>query len=163
MTVAIGKKGNVTVRTSAASNETIAEMGSWSISGPTRNMVEVSAFGDKTGRQELGTLTAQTFTFDGFYDGTDTGMTAIIQALSSAGPIACSTVGSTYPARFQLWAQNDTDLNGYGWWGLSTANTTTAKVYITGMELGQGKDGIGTVSFTGAVVGDDLAWTTSTA
>ena len=62
MAVAIGKKGNVTVRTSAATNETIAEMGSWSISGPTRNMVEVSAFGDKTGRQELGTLTAQTFT-----------------------------------------------------------------------------------------------------
>ena len=163
MTVAIGWKGNVTVRTSAATNMTIAEMGSWSISGPTRNMVEISAFGDKTGRQELGTLTAQTMTFDGFYDGTDTGMTAIIQALSSAGPIACSTAGSTYPARLQLWAQNDNTRDGYGWWALSTAGTTTAKIYITGMELGQSKDGIGTISFTAAAVGDDLAWTTSTA
>ena len=66
MAVAIGWKGNVTVRTSANTDMTIAEMGSWSISGPTRNMVEFSAFGDKVGRQELGTLTAQTMTFEGF-------------------------------------------------------------------------------------------------
>jgi hypothetical protein len=162
MAVAIGLKGNVTVRTSSSVDMTVAEMGTWSISGPTRNMVEVSAFGDKTGRQELGTLSGQQITFDGYYDGTDTGMAALISVLSSAVPIRCCTGAGLWPAKLKLWAQNDTDMPGYGWWALSTAGTTSATVYMTGMELGQSKDGMGTISFTAAVVDDDFKWSTST-
>jgi hypothetical protein len=162
MAVAIGIKGNITVRTSAATDETVGEMGSWSISGPTRNMIEVNSFGDSVSRQEIGTLTGQTLTFDGFYDATDTGMAKLIAALSSAVPIMVSSAvkfGGVYPARLKLWAQNDATRSGYGFWALSTGGST-AQVYMTNMELGQSKDGLGTISFTAAVTGDDLKWST---
>ena len=164
MAVATGWRGKITVRTSDTTDETVAEMGSWSISGPTRNLVEVSAFGDTIARQELGTLTGQTITFDGFYDGTDTGQNALISVLSSNASINVSSAvkfGASFPCRLKLWANGDSDLPGFGWWELSS-DGSTAYIYLTGMELGQSKDGLGTISFTGAVSGDDMKWSTST-
>jgi len=162
MAVAAGWKGSITVMTSSSADETIAEMGSWSISGPTRNTISVSAFGDSVARQEITTLTGQSITFNGFYDGTDTGQAALVSILSSGVPIRCCTGAGLWPARLKLWANSDSDRPGYGYWALSTAGTTSATIYMTGMELGQSKDGLGTVSFTAAVVDDDLKWSTST-
>jgi len=158
MAVAAGWKGSITVKTSDATNETVAEMGSWSISGPTRNTISVSAFGDSVARQEITTLTGQTITFNGFYDNTDTGQAALISILSSGVPIHCANAGGYYPRKLKLWANTDSDLPGYGFWALSTAGTTSATVYMTGMELGQSKDGLGTISLTAAVVDDDMKW-----
>jgi len=163
MAVAAGWKGSITMKTSDSTDETIAEMGSWSISGPTRNTISVSAFGDSVARQEITTLTGQSITFNGFYDYTSTGQRALVSLLSSGVPIRCCTGAATFPARLKLWANSDSDRPGYGYWALTTAvsGTTSATVYITGMELGQSKDGLGTVSFTAAVVDDDMRWSTS--
>jgi len=162
MAVAAGWKGSISMKTSDSTDETIAEMGSWSISGPTRNTISVSAFGDSVARQEITTLTGQSITFNGFYDYTSTGQRALVSILSSGVPIRCCTGASNFPARLKLWANSDSDRPGYGFWELSTAGTTSATVYITGMELGQSKDGLGTVSFTAAVVDDDMKWSSST-
>lgn len=162
MAVAVGRKGLIKVKSSDPGPETVGEMGSWSISGPTRNVVEVSAFGDTVARQEIGTLTGQTITFDGYHDGTSTALRELVLCLSSGTPIRCCTGGGLFPANFRLYANTDSDLPGFGYWALSTAGTTTATIYITNMELGQSKDGLGTISLTAAVVGDDLKFTTST-
>ena len=162
MAIAAGWKGSITVFTSSAIDNTVGEMGSWSISGPTRNTISVSAFGDSVARQEITTLTGQTITFNGFYDNTDTGQTTLVSLLSSGVPIHCGKIAGVYPNRLRLWANSDSDRPGYGYWALSTAGTTSATIYMTGMELGQSKDGLGTVSFTAAVVDDDLKWSSST-
>jgi len=162
MAVAAGWKGSISVRTSSSVDNTVAEMGSWSISGPTRNTISVSAFGDSVARQEITTLTGQSITFSGFYDNTDSAQVALVSILSSGVPIRCCTGAGLWPAKLKLWANSDSDRPGYGWWALSTNGTTSATVYITGMELGQSKDGLGTVSFTAAVVDDDMKWSSST-
>ena len=162
MSVAAGYNGAIRIKSSDATLGTVAEMGTWSISGPNRNLIEVSAFGDTVARQEIGTLTGQTITFDGYYDGTDAEMRTIVTSLSSRTPIRCSTIGGLFPANLRLYTNVADDLPGAGYWALSTAGTTTATIYITGMELGQSKDGLGTISFTAAVSGDDLKWSTST-
>ena len=162
MSVSAGYNGTIRIKTSDATLETVGEMGSWSISGPNRNMIEVSAFGDTVARQEIGTLTGQTITFDGYYDGTSTALRKIVTSLSSRTPVRCSTIGGLFPANLRLYTNVADDLPGAGYWSLSTAGTTTATVYITGMELGQSKDGLGAISFTAAVSGDDMKWSTST-
>ena len=162
MTVSAGHNGAIRIKSSGATIRTVGEMGTWSISGPNRNMIEVSAFGDTVARQEIGTLTGQTITFDGYYDGTSTAMRRIVRSLSSRTPIRCCTGGGLFPANLRLYTNIADDLPGAGYWALSTAGTTTATIYITGMELGQAKDGLGTISFTAAVSGDDLKWSTST-
>ena len=162
MSVAAGYNGAIRIKSSDATMATVGEMGSWSISGPNRNMIEVSAFGDTVARQEIGTLTGQTITFDGYYDGTSTELRTIVRSLSSRTPIRCCTGGGLFPANLRLYTNIADDLPGAGYWALSTAGTTTATIYITGMELNQNKDGLGTISFTAAVSGDDLKWSTST-
>ena len=158
MAVAIGWHGNVTIRTSST-DRPVAEMGSWSISGPNRNMVEVNAFGDSVARQELGTLTGQTITFEGYHDAASaTSQQNVLIGLAGSGaPVyGCSDQGM--PSKLRLWANDDTSLPGYGFWALSTADSTTSAVYITNVEVAQSKDGLETISFTGAVSGADLKW-----
>jgi len=162
MAVSAGYNGAIRIKSSGATLTTVGEMGSWSISGPNRNLIEVSAFGDTVARQEIGTLTGQTITFDGYYDGTSTELRTIVRSLSSRTPIRCCTGGGLFPANLRLYTNTASAITGAGYWALSTAGTTTATIYITGMELGQSKDGLGTISFTAAVSGDDLKWSTST-
>jgi len=164
MAVAAGRKGTITIHTSDATAEVVGEMGSWSITGPTRNVIEVSAFGDTIPRQEITTLTGQTITFEGYYDGTSTAMASLITALSAGAPIYASQLMAAYPCHLSLWAQNDATLPGYGHWALTTDGSTAQDglIYMTNMELGQSKDGVGTISFTAAVEGADLKWTTTT-
>ena len=164
MAVAAGRNGKITIHTSDATAEVVAEMGSWSITGPTRNMIEVSAFGDTVPRQEITTLTGQTITFEGYYDGTSTAMLSLVATLSAGTPIYPSTEFAGYPSHLSLWAQDDITLPGYGHWAFSTNGTTVLDglIYMTNMELGQSKDGVGTISFTAAVEGADLKWFTTT-
>ena len=164
MAVSAGRKGRITVHTSDATAETVGEMGSWSISGPNRETFEVSSFGDTVPRQETGMLTGQTITFDGYYDATSTAMVKLIEILGAGTPIYTSTAMKAYPCHLSLWAQDDTTLAGYGHWALTTDGSTAQDglIYMTNMELGQSKDGVGTISFTAAVDEADLKWTTTT-
>lgn len=166
MAVSAGRKGSVTVWTSSGTgNLTVAEMGSWSISGPSLNMIDFGSFGDERGRQKPGMMTAQTITFDGYHDvSTSTGPSpqAHLQVyLSSGTPIyASSKLG--IPCYLRLWANTDSDLSQFGFWAQTSSTSLSVKSYVTGMEVGQNKDGVGTISFTVAVTGGSMVWTTST-
>ena len=174
MAVAAGKDGKVTVFTSSGSGEQeIAEMGAWSISGPSLNLVEHSAFGDERGRQKVGMMTPQTITFDGYADlstGNDTTLDVFPQRrlmtfLSSGTPIYPSSkpAAAGGPRKFRLWANDDATLTGYGFWSLDPSSTSLAtKIYITGVEVGQGMDNVQTISFTAAVTGAIMEWSSST-
>ena len=162
MAVASGNKGSVTVWTSSGTpNKTVGEMGSWSISGPGLNMIDISAFGDTRGRQKAGMRTAQTITFDGYFDQTSTAQTKLQTWLSSGTPIyATSKLG--LPCYLRLWANTDSDIEQFGFWTQSASTSLSVKTYVTGLELGQEAGGVQTVAFTLAVTGGNYVWTTST-
>jgi len=161
MAVAAGNQGSVTVWTSAgSSNSVVGEMGMWSISGPTLNMIDFSAFGDTRGRQKPGMMTAQTITFDGYHDVSSTAQTKLQTWLSSGTPIYASSKPGV-PCYLRLWANTDSDLEQYGFWAQSSSTSVSVKTYITGFETGQNKDGVATISFTAAVTGGSMVWTTS--
>jgi len=164
MAVASGKNGKITMYTSKGANLEIAEMGEWTISGPTLNMVDYSAFGSERGRQKPGMVEAQTISFNGYADfSTESGITGhakLITYLSSGTPIYSSTQpgGSTYaggtPNRLKLWANDDNTLPGYGWWAqTSSTGGWGIKTYVTSLEVGQDMGGVGTIAFTLAVTG----------
>ena len=147
-------------------------MGAWTISGPGINMIENSAFGVERGRLSPGMVTAQTITFDGYGDfsGGTTSVQALLQTyLSSGTPIYSSSkpakhVGVANVSRLKLWANDDATLPGYGYWAQSSAassSVTTVKTYITGLEVGQNMDGVQTISFTAAVTGGAMTFSTS--
>ena len=166
MPVAEGRNGKVTViyltdtGAHAGTEHTIAEMGSWSISGISRNMIDYTAFGDTVMKFKPGMLDPGTISFSGFYDGTDTtGQVKLITMMSSGSAIGvsntkCST-GATKLSRLRLWANDDTSFDSPGFW---SCTGSTGEIYITGMELGQDKNGLGTVTFNGKVSKGALGW-----
>jgi len=162
MAIAVGNQGSVTVWTSSGTpNNTVGEMGNWTISGPGLNMIDASAFGDERGRQKPGMRTAQTLTFDGYYDQTSTAQNYLQTWLSSGTPIYASSK-LDIPCHLRIWANTDTDLEQYGFWALATSTSLSVKSYVTGLEVGQEKDGVQTVAFTMAVTGANMVWTTTT-
>jgi len=170
MAVAAGNKGKVTIQTSGAGSDyTVAEMGTWSISGPGLNMIPYSAFQDERGRQKPGMMTAQTVTFNGYADfSTDVGVNMqdlLVTYLSSGTSIYPSSHGkggtSDSPQSLKLWANDDSSLDGYGWWTQQVTTALTRKTYVTSVEIGQDKEGVGTIAFTLAVTGGNMAWQSS--
>jgi hypothetical protein len=167
MAVAAGKDGKITLFTSKGNNVEVAEMGTWTISGPGLNMVDHGAFGDERGRQKPGMVTPQTITFDGYQDfstGTNNAQEKLVRFLSSGTPIYSST-GTGYstaapgsPSRLRLWANDDSSLDGWGYWTQSSSTTLSVKTYITGMEIGQSMDGVATISFNAAVTGGAMSF-----
>jgi len=168
MAVAAGRKGSITIVSSSQNNLVVAEMGNWTISGPGLNMIDYSAFGDERGRQKPGMPTAQTITFDGYHDQSISTGSSNIQAkmltwLSSGTPILNSTkIGPKGPRFLRLWANDDTTLEGYGFWAQTSSTSLSVKSYVTSVETAQNMDGVATVSYTMAVTGGNLQWTTST-
>ena len=174
MAVAAGKDGKVTVFTSSGSGAVeIAEMGEWTISGPSLNLLEHSAFGDERGRQKVGMISPQTITFNGYADLSTALSTALdvfpqrrlLTFLSSGTPIYASSkpAAAGGPRKLRLWANDDSALEQYGFWSLDPSSTTlSTKIYITGVEVGQSMDNVHTISFTAAVTGATLGWSTST-
>jgi len=170
MAVAAGNKGKVTMRTSAGgAARTVAEMGAWTISGPGLNMIPYSAFQDERGRQKPGMMTAQTVTFNGYADfSTDVGQnmqSLLVTYLSSGTSIYPSSHGkggsSAEPMGLKLWANDDSSLEGYGWWTQEVTTALTRKTYVTNVEIGQSKEGVGTIGFTLAVTGGNVIWQSS--
>ena len=118
MGVAEGRNGKVTlVATTTGSEHTVAELGEWSISGISRNMIDFTAFGDETAKYKPGMLDPGTITFNGWYDATDsTGQAQFITLLSSGTIIASSS--NTAPNTLKLWANDDTAFSGYGYFSV---------------------------------------------
>jgi hypothetical protein len=59
----------------------------------------------------------------------------------------------------RLWANYDSNFDGYGFW---SCVGSSGELYVTSMDLGQDKNGLGTVSFTIKVSKGLLTWSTST-
>lgn len=165
MAVAEGRNGKITVRTSSAGPYTVAEMGEWSIGGQSRNMIDYTAFGDVTAKYKPGMLDPGTVTFSGFFDGSQTkGVRRLLTALSSGGYIGSSSGAGTAAGgkcrKIRLWANSDLSFESYGFW--SCTGSPQAKLFVTGCELGQSKDGLGTMSLTLKVSNNVLKWCTTT-
>ena len=159
MAVAEGRNGKITLFTSDASTAAheVAEMGEWSISGISRNMIDFSAFGDVTMKHKPGMLDPGTLTFNGWFDATDTtGQQSLIVYLTSGTLIASSS--SSYPNRLRLWANDDTSFDGYGFFQVPAG--ANCGVYITGMETGTNKDGLCSISFTAKITGNTMQFST---
>ena len=165
MAVAEGRNGKVQIAMATSDStgpHTVAELGNWSISGISRNMIDYTAFGDTVAKMKPGTLTPGTISFEGHYDGTDTtGQVNMITWLTSGTPFYCAS-SHGYPMGLRLWANDDTSFDSYGFWALSTAAGSEARIYINGLEASQDKDGLGTISFNMTVSGAMLQWSTST-
>ena len=166
MPVSEGRNGNISVVQGASSGtrRTIAEMGSWSIGGMSRNMIDYTAFGDTVAKYKPGMLDPGTLTFEGFFDNvgttaTDsTGVARFITALSSGGAIDNSTWTSVDKvSKLRLYANDDTTFDGHGAW---SCTGSSGELFITSFESETNKDGIGTVRITAKVSKGALAWTT---
>jgi hypothetical protein len=161
MAVAEGRLGKVTVylatdATSSVAPQTVAELGEWSISGISRNMIDYTAFGDTVAKHKPGMLDPGTVTFSGFFDRTDsTGQVQLITSLTSGGAISNST--TRVLKHLRLWANDDTTFDGYGYF---SCTGSSGEVYITSMETGTNKDGICTITFTGKVTKGAMEWST---
>ena len=166
MPVTEGRKGLVTVSWSATGMATVSEQGEWSITGMALPMIEYSAFGNTVQRFKPGIMDPGSFTFSGFFDGSTwaaaSNVTRLLTCTLNNGiTISNATVAAGIPLRnLRLWANTDSDLESYGFWGTSES---AGSVYITGMELGTAKDGIGTITVSGKVATGYLAWSTGLA
>jgi hypothetical protein len=163
MPVTEGRKGSVTVCYSSVQT-TVAEMGEWTVTGMALPMIEYASFGETVTQFKPGIMNPGEFTFSGYFDGSTWASASNVVRLLSCTlnngiPISNTTCRNTIPLRnLRLWANADTDLESYGFWGTSESS---GSVYITGMEAGTAKDGIGTVTFTGKVATGYLEWSTS--
>jgi hypothetical protein len=167
MAVTEGRKGLVTVveDPTTQTGKTVAEMGEWTVTGMALPMIEYSAFGNTVQRFKPGIMDPGSFTFSGLFDGSAwTGTTGnviqlLTKCLNNGYSISNSTLHENVPLKkLRLWANTDINLESYGFWG--TTNSS-GSIYITGMEIGTAKDGIGTVTFSGKVATGYLAWTTA--
>ena len=164
MAVTEGRNARITVRTLSTGTESVvvAEMGTWSISGVSRNMIDVTSFGDTVMGFKPGMLDPGSITFTGFYDPTDSsGQAKIISSLSSGISISDST--SRQLRNLRIWGSMSTSPGStdvYGFW--SSTGSTGAEIFITSMELATDKNNVGTISLTAKVSGGRLAWSATT-
>ena len=114
MAVAEGRNGKVEIGipSSGSTSHTVAELGNWSLSGASRNMIDYTAFGDTVSKFKPGMLDPGTLSFEGHYDGTDsTGQVNMITWLTSGTPFYCSS-SHGFPCKLKL--GNDLGFHGTG-------------------------------------------------
>lgn len=116
---------------------TIAEMGTWSVSGMDIEMLEDTAFEDDFKSYKPGLGDGGTVTFSGNYDATDTtGQDYLIECWETKAAV-------TAPLFYY---------SADGYYGLSSG----AEAFITSIELGVDINGLGTISFTMKISGGYL-------
>lgn len=163
MAVTEGRNAKVTVTTTATGvgNQTIAELGTWNISGIARDLIETTAFGDTVKKFKVGMLNAGQVTFSGQYDPSDSsGQAKIIQHLSSGVAIDNTTTRSL--CKLRLWPSGSTSAGSTAVYGFWSATNSSGELFVTSMETGTDKNGVGTVSFTAQVSKGALEFSTST-
>ena len=163
MAVSQGRKGKIQVRQCGSTTKTwktVAEMGNWAITGQSRDMIEHTKFQDSVKTFIPGMLDPGGFTFSGFYDNTDTtGQKKLISIFSSGVAIGVKSTAVNILTNLRLWANTSTAFGPKGFW--SCTGSTVAQMYITGVDVGQDKSGLGTISFTAKVSGGSLGFSTS--
>ena len=166
MAVAEGRNGSITLATTDGTKITVAEQGTWSIGGISRNMIDITAFGDTVMKYAPGMMNAGTITFSGFCDAKSTAQNALINALNNGKFVgnACNGTGnargcSTMVKKLRMWANDDATFPEYGFW---SAVGSTGKLFFNSMDVGQDKNGVGTITFTAQVSHGVLAWSTTT-
>jgi len=166
MAVAEGRNGLVTVAqaaTSAGSTDiTVAELGTWSIGGISRNMIDITAFGDTVMKYAPGMMNPGTITFSGFCDAGSVGQAYMIEAINNGYYICNKTTAallgnSSKICRLKLWANDDTGQPEYGFWSCSGSS---GKLFFNSMDTAQDKNGVASISFTAQVSHGALAWST---
>lgn len=157
MSVPQGRYGRVTVRTTGG-NVTVSEMGSWSITGQNRDMIEHTAFGDSVKEFKPGMLDAGSIQIAGFYDPRDSsGQTKLISAFSSGVSISNSSLKKL--RKLRVWANKSTGTTCYGHW---SCVGSSGELWITSFETGTDKSGLANFSMTLKVSRGILAWSTTT-
>lgn len=162
MAVAEGRNGSITLATTDGTKITVAEQGTWSIGGISRNMIDITAFGDTVMKYAPGMMNPGTITFSGFCDANSTAQAGIINALNNGKFIgnACNVLGaSTKVKKLRVWANNNATYPEYGYW---SCVGSSGKIFFNSMDLGQDKNGVGTITFTAQVSHGVLAWSTTT-
>lgn len=135
----------------ALGSTTIAEMGTWTLSGVTADEFDSSAFGDNWKTYEYGMKDGGSISFNGWFDPTDTdGQEALMKA--NLDNTALTSMRFYYNRTSYFEACQST-----GWFApgsLSTGqDTVPSSVRITSYDIGNDKSGLSTISFTAKISG----------
>lgn len=160
MSVAEGRHGRISVSYGSQSTsvqQTVAEMGEWTVGGMSRNMIDYTAFGDATAKFKPGMLDPGTVNFSGHFDGTDNEQKKLVTALSSGGAID-NTARVGRLSKLRMWANDDTSFESFGFW---SCTGSSGMLYVTSLETAQNKDGLATLTVTLKVSKGALQWSTA--
>lgn len=162
-----GKDGKITINAATSnygttnwtggSTHEIAGMGSWTVSGITRDMLDKTSFGDQWKGVKQGVADGGTVTFSGFFDWTDTtGQVALINHMNNSRYL-------TKAHDLRLWVSDSTGDTKRGFFSLSTAaGSTNAKMYFQSLNAKQDKSSLGTIDVTLKVSEGFLTYSTAT-
>lgn len=132
-----GKDARVTV--SADTTEVlVAEIADWKIS-MSASENDTTVFGDSWGKSDVG-MKKWSGSLTGFFDSTDTTGQGILTAAFLSGDLLSDI-------RFYIY-YSETSAETIRWYGPDTDTDSNAGVRITGLEIGQSKDGIAPISMT---------------
>jgi len=130
-TFAAGNNAKVTL-----GSTTVLGMGNWKMTGITVDLLETTSFGDVAKQFMTGLMDWGTATFGGLYDMSNTGgQSTLISAMINNSKIA----------NLRLY------LNSVSYWVANISHATMgsdAGEYVTGCNIGQDKNGLGTIDFT---------------
>jgi hypothetical protein len=117
---------------------TVLGIGNWKMSGITVDLLETTAFGDAAKAFISGLIDYGTVTFGGIYDNSNAGgQSTLISAMLNNSKIPDLRL---YISSVSYWVPNITGVSASG-------------VYITSVNIGQDKSGLGTIEFTGKYTG----------
>jgi hypothetical protein len=134
MSVKVGKIGSVKLGT-----YDIAEMGVWSLSGMTNEMLEHSKFGDEEKEFEFGIADYGTISFNGHFDMSDTNG----QKLLESAHMNKSKI--TNDLKFYI--------DNTSYYTVDVTNNSASAFLMQTITIGFDKSGIGTISFQVKVSG----------
>ena len=128
---AAGNNAKVTLGTTA-----VVGMGNWKMSGITVDLLETTSFGDTAKQFVTGLMDWGTATFSGLYDMSNTG---------GQSTLLSAMINNSKIANLRLY------LNSVSYWVANITHATfgsDAGEYVTGVNIGQDKSGLGTIEFT---------------
>lgn len=148
-----GQNGRITLFGATGNCTVIAEMGSFSLDGITRDTIAYASFGDDRERHKYGMLKGGSISFSGYFDPNSTQQTQLRNALTNG-----TVIGTTHG--LYLWESYSTADTGFGYWKLSTA-VTGSEFLVTSIKAARAKDSMGTFDVTLQISGA-VVYTTST-
>lgn len=132
-------------------DSTIAEMGTWNLSGVSADEFDASSFGDNWKQFEYGMKDGGTVTFNGWFDPTDTNGQIALQK-ANLDNTALTSMRFYYNQTSYYEACQSAGYFAPG--ALSTGqNTLASSMRIVSFDIGFDKAGLGTISFTAKVSG----------